>query len=196
MPARDPDPRELVDRDLDGSLDAVEGEALRARLGEDETLRRERGVLERLHQLLAAERVAARPGFAREVMAALPASAPWEQRRLQGWRSAVTSLAALLALAVGFLGLAGARLHPASPLLAAAQAVVDFAAAAALSGAGLAAASWRGAGMALAAALDLPATVVFGLGVLAVNALLLVLLRRPGWRRRPAAAAARGRRAK
>jgi hypothetical protein len=64
--------------------------------------------------------------------------------------------------------------------------VAEFAAAAALSGAGLLAASWRGVGMAVAAALDLPATVVFGVGVIAVNALLFALLRRSRGRRRAA----------
>jgi hypothetical protein len=48
--------------------------------------------------------------------------------------------------------------------------------------------------MAVAAALDLPATVVFGLGVVAINALLFALLRRTGWRRQAAAAAAARRR--
>ncbi|HEV8630858.1 MAG TPA: hypothetical protein VGV61_11110 [Thermoanaerobaculia bacterium] len=147
--------------------------------------------LARLDALLASDRVMARPGFARQVMAALPARAPWADRRVQGWRSSLLALAALVALALGFLGIGGARLAPASPALAAARAVADFGMAAALSGAGLLAASWRGVGMALGAALDLPAQVVFGLGVLAVNALLLVLLRRGGrsWRRRAVAAA-------
>jgi hypothetical protein len=184
------DPKLLVDLDQDGALPPAEREALRARLTEDEALRREEVQLSRLHELLGAGRVAARPGFAREVMAALPETAPWGERRLQGWRSAVLALAALVVLALGFLGIAGARLHPLSPALGAARAVADFAAAAALSGAGLLAASWRGVGMALGAALDLPATVVFGLGVVAVNALLLVLLRRSGWRRRAAVRAA------
>jgi hypothetical protein len=139
--------------------------------------------------LLASARVVARPGFAREVMAALPATAPWQGRRVQGWRSALLALAALVVLAIGFLGFGGSRLAPASPALAAARAVADFGAAAALSGAGLLAASWRGVGLALGNALDLPAQLVFALGVLAVNALLLVLLRRRGRRRRALVAA-------
>ncbi len=72
--------------------------------------------------------------------------------------------------------------------------MADFATSAALSGAGLLAASWRGVGMAVAAALDLPATVAFGIGVVAVNALLIALLRRPRRRRAALAAASRRRR--
>jgi len=197
MNTADPDSKQLVDLSVDDSLSAAEREALRARLAGDEGLRREERELALLHELLAGERIAARPGFAREVMAALPETAPWADRRLQGWRSALAALAALVTLALGFFGIAGVRLHPASPVLATAGTIAEFAAAAALSGAGLLTASWRGVGMALAAALDLPATVVFGIGVLAVNALLLVLLRRPGWRagwRRRAAAPAAVRR--
>ena len=69
----------------------------------------------------------------------------------------------------------------------------EKAAAALLSGAGLLSASWRGVGLALGEALDLPAQVVFGLGVLALNALLFLLLRRRGRRRATAAATARRR---
>jgi hypothetical protein len=188
----------LVDLAVDDSLSPSEREALRDRLAADEALRREQRELGRLHELLVAGRVAARPGFADEVMAALPETAPaWQtsaRRRLLGWRSAVGALAAMLALALGLLGLGGASLQPASPLVSAAQAVIDFGAAAALSGAGMMAASWRGVGMALQAALDLPALVVFGIGVVAVNALLLLLLRRSGRRRAAATAPARRRR--
>jgi hypothetical protein len=190
-----PDPKLLVDLALDVALTPTVREALRQGLATDEGLRVEERELALLHGLLASGRVTARPGFAREVMEGLPEVAPWAQRQPRGWRTALAALAALLLLAVGFFGVAGARLEPASPLVAAASTVAEFAAAAALSGAGLLAASWRGVGVALAAALDLPATVVFGLGVLAVNALLLALLRRRGWRRRAAVRAAARRRA-
>ena len=190
MSDRDPDSELLVDLAVDGALPPAEREALRHRLAADEGLSRQEHELTRLHELLASGRVAAEPGFAKAVMAGLPEIAPWAEGRARGWRTALVALAALLALAIGFFGLAGARLQPASPLAAAASTIVEFAAAAALSGAGLLAASWRGVGMALAAALDLPATVIFGFGVLAVNVLLLALLRRRGWRRRAAVRAA------
>jgi len=194
MATSDIDTKLLVDLAVDGSLTPREDEALRAHLAADETLQREERELGRLHRLLADGRLAARPGFAADVMAALPETAPWKQRRLLGWRSAVGVLAALLAVAVGLLGVGGTALQPASPLFGAARAVTDFAVAALLSGAGMLAASWRGVGLAVAAALDLPATVVFAIGVAAVNALLLVLLRRGARRRAESRATVRPRR--
>ncbi len=182
----------LVDMAVDDSLPQAERAALRERLAGDEALRREERDLGRLNELLAAGRIAARRGFTEDVMAALPETAPWARRPLLGWRTAVAALAAMVALAVGLLGVGGTRLQPASPLFAAARAVVDFAASAALSGAGMLAASWRGVGMAVQAALDLPATVVFGIGVVAINALLVMLLRR-NRRRRAVVRAAAGR---
>jgi hypothetical protein len=193
MDSADNDPRLLVDLAVDGGLAAADEEALRSRLAGDDALRREERELGRLHEVLAAGRVVARPGFSATVMAALPESAPWAERRLLGWRSVLGTLAAMLVLALGAFAVGGARgLDGAG--FAAARAVLDFAASAALSGAGLLAASWRGVGMAVAAALDLPATVVFGIGVVAVNALLIALLRRPRRRRAALTAAIRRRR--
>ena len=187
------DPKLLVDLGLDGALAPGESEALRGRIANDEVLQREERELGKLHEVLAAGRVVARPGFTEAVMAALPESAPWADRKLLGWRSVLGTLAAVLALALGAFGIAGAR-GVDGVGFAAARAVADFAVSTALSGAGLLAASWRGVGMAVAAALDLPATVVFGIGVIGVNALLIALLRRPRRRRAALAAAVRRRR--
>jgi hypothetical protein len=193
MDSADHDPTLLVDLSVDGALAPAEREALRARVADDGALRREERELQRLHEVLAAGRVTARPGFATAVMAALPESAPWADRRLLGWRSVLGTLAAVLALAVGTFAVAGAQ-GSGGAGFATARAVAAFATSAALSGAGLLAASWRGVGMAVAAALDLPATVAFGIGVVAVNALLIALLRRPRRRRAALAAAVRRRR--
>ena len=187
------DPKLLVDLGLDGALAPGESEALQGRIANDEALQREERELGKLHEVLAAGRVVARPGFTAAVMAALPESAPWADRKLLGWRSVLATLAAVLALALGAFGVAGAR-GADGVGFAAARAVADFAVSTALSGAGLLAASWRGVGMAVAAALDLPATVIFGIGVVAVNALLVALLRRPRRRRAALAAALRRRR--
>jgi len=187
------DPKLLVDLGLDGALAPGESETLRARIANDEGLRREERELGKLHEVLASGRVVARPGFTDAVMVALPESAPWADRKLLGWRSVLGTLAAVLALALGAFAIAGARGMDGVGF-AAARAVADFAMSAALSGAGLLAASWRGVGMAVAAALDLPATIVFGIGVVAVNALLIALLRRPRRRRAALAAAIRRRR--
>jgi hypothetical protein len=183
-----PDPPEMR---LDLALDGVEVAELPPldAVAADPALARERRRLERLHGELAAARVSARPGFAQAVMASLPPNPAWAQRRVGGLRGAVAALLALAAAATLLLGAGSARLGAAGAALGAARAVADFAVAATLSGAGLLAASWRGVGMALGAALDVPERVVFGLGVIGLNALLFLLLRRRSGRRRATAAA-------
>ena len=189
MPTRDPDP--ILGLDL--ALDGAEGETDLAAGDETPELARERRRLGRLHAELAAARVTARPGFARSVMAALPANPAWADRRVHGLKTAVAALLALAAAATVLLGIGSFRLGPAGAVLGAARAVADFAVAATLSGAGLLAASWRGLGLALGEALDVPERVVFGFGVVALNALLFLLLRRRARRRATAAATSRRR---
>jgi hypothetical protein len=189
MAIRDDDP-ELVDLALDGVLPAGEREAV---LAAAPTVERRR--LQRLHEELAHARVAARHGFREEVMASLP-PAPWASpaaARVPGVRVAVIALLLLGAVATLLLGVGSGRAVDTVPALGALRAVGEFAVAAALSGAGLLAASWRGVGIALGEALDLPAQVVFAIGVAAINGLLLLLLRRRGRRRSAVTAAARRR---
>ena len=188
MPIREPDPIELLDLALDGGEPAVSSPA-----SESPELERERRRLVRLHEELAAARVTARPGFAAAVMAALPAEPRWAAARVGGLRGAVAALLALAAVATLLLGLGSATRGPADAMFGAARAVADFAVAAALSGAGLLAASWRGLGIALGEVLDVPERIVFGLGVVALNALLFLLLRRRSRRRAPAVETARRR---
>jgi hypothetical protein len=199
MATRPTDP-ELLDLAVDGALSQSERAAVLA--AADGELAAERRSLERLADGLAAARVAARPGFAAEVMAALPADPAWARsagtqgagaRVARGWRVAVAALAVLALAASVLLGLGSESAGRSVPALGALAAVGEFAAAALLSGAGLLSASWRGIGLALGEALDLPAQVVFGLGVIALNALLFLLLRRRGRRRATAAATARRR---
>lgn len=185
MPTRDPDPLMSLDFALDGGEPSLPPAA-----GEPELLA-ERRRLERLHAGLAAARVTARPGFTAAVMAALPAHPAWAGRRVRGLRGAVAALLALAAAATLLLGIGSLRLGPAGAVFGAARAVADFAVAATLSGAGLLAASWRGVGLALGQALDVPERVVFGLGVIGLNALLFLLLRRRGRRRAAAEAVVR-----
>ena len=185
------DTREMLDLAVDGGLGAEERAALVARLAADAELQREERELVRLQEILAQGRVAARSGFAAEVMAGLPAEPAWAARPAGGWRAALATLAAMVTLTLSVLLLGGAALGEGSPAIAALRAVADFAQAAALSGSGLLSASWRGVGLAIAAALTLPGKIVFGVGIVALNALLLVLLRRP---RRTARATAVARR--
>ena len=195
MAIRETDPELLVDLAVDRALpEAERASALAAAQGE---LAAERRRLERLHEELGAARVTARAGFAAEVMAALPAEPAWARdgaaRVLGGWRAAVAALAALVVAATAFLGFGSRSVGEAVPALGALAAVGEFAAAAMLSGAGLLSASWRGVGMALGEALDLPAQGVFAFGVAGLNGLLLLLLRRRGRRRASATAPARRR---
>ena|SRR5687767_11643133 len=198
MATRPTDPELLVDLAVDGALtDEERAAAVAVGQGEPRELAAERRRLERLHAGLAAARVTARSGFAHEVMAVLPAEPAWARgagaRVVGGWRAAVAALAVLAIAASALLGLGSESVGRSVPALGALAAVGEFAAAALLSGAGLLSASWRGVGLALGEALDLPAQVVFGLGVLALNALLVLLLRRRGRRRATAAATVRRR---
>jgi hypothetical protein len=96
-------------------------------------------------------------------------------------------------VAIVLLGRGSAGVAEAVPALGALAAIGEFAAAAALSGAGLISASWRGIGFALGEALDLPAKVVFAVGVVGLNGVLLLLLRRRVRRRAATATPARRR---
>jgi hypothetical protein len=188
MATRDDDPLMTLDLALDGA-----GPEDAAGAPADPELALQGRRLERLHAGLQAARVQARPAFAATVMAALPATPAWAERRVGGYRGALAALAALAAAATLLFGLGSTRLGAAGAVLGAARAVGDFAVAATLSGAGLLAASWRGVGLALGAALDVPERVVFGLGVVGLNVLLFLLLRRRSRRRATAAAVARRR---
>jgi hypothetical protein len=65
-----------------------------------------------------------------------------------------------------------------SPMGGVIAALADFFVTTSLAGAGLLAASWQGLGMALGELLDGPGWIVFGAGVLALDLLLVQLLRR------------------
>jgi hypothetical protein len=118
-----------------------------------------------LDRLLAEIRVPVAEGFSRQVMSRLPAARPRRERAVvREW------------------ALAGA--------LAVAGSILDLAVATLAAGAGFLAASWRGLGQTVTAALDGSASALVALGLLtlAVNGLLLLLLRR-----RRAASTARSR---
>jgi hypothetical protein len=178
MSAREHDARMLLDLELEGALDEEGRRALAAAVTPE--LEQERRELEALRRLLAGARVSARPGFERRVMEALPPP-PWAVRGVRALALPAAVLVVFCGLAAFLLGLEGSRLEGGSAL-AAVGAVVDFALATTLSGAGLLSASWRGLGLAFGEGLGAGQLALFGAGVLASNLLLVMLLRR----RRPA----------
>lgn len=170
----DSDFRVLVDLDADGALDHDDRAALERRLESSPELRDERRSLARLNRLLADYRIPVQPGFSERVMSSLP-DAPWA-RGWKSWRASVAALAALAAIAMALV-MVGAPAAEGSPLVATLGALADFIVAAVLSGAGLLAASWRGVGHAVGDALGVPEQVVFGVGVVALNGFLFLMLR-------------------
>jgi anti-sigma factor RsiW len=179
-----------LDLEVDGELPAAEAAGLEAALAELPELASERRELARLHQDLAAGRIAVREGFSDEVMRRLPAAA-WEPVGRQRWSVAVVAASVLVVLSGLLLSLGGGA--PIASGVGVLGALGGFFRATALAGAGLLGASWRGLGLALQVALESsPGTIaLFGAGVVALNVLFLRLLRRG--RRRPALERAAGR---
>ena len=165
----------LLHRELDGDLDPDEARQLESLCRQDPAVAAERRELRDLDRLLVSDRIWAREGFQERVMAALPDHPSWEpvgdrSRWLFPAAAAFVLLSGSLLL---LLGSAGGETVPG--LLAS---VAEFFASTLLAGAGLLGASWRGMGMVLGEMLEGPGWIAFGLGVLALDVLLLVLLRR------------------
>jgi hypothetical protein len=128
-----------------------------------------------LDRLLAEIRVPVDAAFTRRVMSRLP-DAAWQRRRS---RSREWVIAAAL---VGLLGITAAVLVTGGDASApgVGTSIVELVVATVSAGAGFLAASWRGIGAAVDAALDgsISALLALGLMALAANGLLFVLLRR------------------
>jgi anti-sigma factor RsiW len=172
---------EWLDLDVDGALPASSREPFERALEAQPELAAERHRLERLHELLVADRIAVAPDFGERVMASLPV-APWQ-------RSVGASTWLLPAALVTLTGIAAALLLGSSwlaghPVLGLFVVLFDFLQATTLAGAGLLFASWRGIGFGLGEVFaGSPAALgVFGVAVLLLDLLVLSLLRR----RRPA----------
>lgn len=143
---------------------------------------RERAALARVSGLLAESRIAVRPDFRTAVMASLP-PAGWESRHPRTWTfplAACFLLATFAASAVVFfLGGSAQGAGGGSSLLGAAVAIGNLLQAAVLAGAGLLTATWKGFGLAIGEALSSPLRMIlFGAVVVALNLLLISLLRR------------------
>ncbi len=178
---------EELDLDLDagtdrdaaaGLLEPARRAALTAHVAGCAECQRESRDLREVHQLLSASVVRPREGFTGEVMRAL-VPAPWEARAAVVWRWPFAMLLALGGIAAVLLGGAAAELEPASGSFDAFVALARLLESAALAGAGLLGASWRGLGSGLAfwlAASKTHLALAGGL-VLALNLLFLRLLR-------------------
>lgn len=144
-----------LDLDLEGGKDGTkmltpaERAALQEHLAACADCRRERASLELLHSRLAASVVAPREGFTGEVMRAI-GPAPWEARALVVWRWPFAMLLVLGGGAAILLGGAAAQLEPRAGSFDAFMALARLLESAALAGAGLLGASWRGLGSGLA----------------------------------------------
>jgi predicted anti-sigma-YlaC factor YlaD len=176
--------QEWLNLDADGRLAPEERARLEQHLAGCEECRLEREELAAFQGLFERTAVPVRSDFADSVMAALP-HAGWEGRSPRTWQFPV-AVAAMLMLVAGFL-IAGASSSSVPSGLAALDAMGGMVRAAALAGAGLLGASWKGIGLIVEDVISSPVSLgAFGFLVLCLNLLLISLVRR----RKPAASAA------
>lgn len=174
--------REWLTLDADGMLDAKERALLDGHLASCADCRGEREENLALGALLQRSALPVRADFRESVMSALP-TAGWEARSPRAWRF-TAAVIVLLALAAALLAAGSA---PASSGLGTLAAVGGMLQAAAVAGAGLLGASWKGIGMVLDKVIASPVSLgAFGFLVLCLNLFLVSLIRR----KRPAAAEA------
>jgi hypothetical protein len=134
---------------ISGLLAPVDKAALEEHVSSCAECQRERENLLAVHRCLAASVVRPREGFTGEVMRAL-SPAPWEARAVVVWRWPFALLLALGGIAAVLLGGAAAKLDPSPGSFDAFVALARLLESAALAGAGLLGASWRGLGSGLA----------------------------------------------
>lgn len=169
---------ERIDEHAEGRLGDREAVELEAHLHVCAGCRAELAASRRLLARLEASRIEVRPGFAREVVEALE-PAPWEASAPRAWRLPFALLALLGVAAAALLGAGATSIAPQSGVAAAFLALADLMRAAFLAGGGVAAASWRGLGGAVAEWLGpaAPNWIAAAVLVLGVNYLLWRLLR-------------------
>ena len=176
--------REWLNLDADGSLAPGERARLHEHLAGCDECRREREELAAFQRLFERSALPVRSGFADSVMAALP-HAGWEGKSPRTWTFPLAA-AAMLMLVAGFV-VAGSTSGTAPSGLAALDALGGMLRAAALAGAGLLGASWKGIGLIVEDIISSPVSLgAFGFLVVCLNLLLVSLVRR----RRPSAAPA------
>jgi hypothetical protein len=184
---------EWLELELDGRL-APEQQALLAAHARDcAACGAARVAQARLGALLSATAVEVAPGFRDRVLAALPA-AGWESRHPRSWRLPLAAFAVLGGLGAALVGMSSAHLEGGS-VLGALLALGGLVRAAALAGAGLLGASWKGVGLGVRELFASPLNLgVFGVLVLCLDLLLVSMVRRRRAAGRLAAPAAAGRR--
>lgn len=174
---------EWMDLEVDGALGDGERARLRDLMASRPELAIERRALESLHTLFDEGRIAVRPGFQPQVMAALPRQPAWRRSESApsipawGW-----PLAAMLAFALGAAWLlAGSGALAGGALGGTALAMLDLASTSVLAGSGLLFATWRGVGLGLGELLgnSYLNLAVFALMVVCLDLLFFSMLRRP-----------------
>ena len=172
--------REWLNLDVDGELPPAQRAALDEHLATCPECRSERDELLAFESLLASNRVPVRSDFRDQVLASLPA-AGWESRAPRTWSFPAAVVILLAGIAAALLG--STRVSSSSSVLSTLSAVGGMLQATLQAGAGLLAASWKGAGMVFAETLSSPMSLgVFAFLVVCLNLLLISLVRR----RRPA----------
>jgi hypothetical protein len=167
-----------IDLAADGALGADQRRELDEHLAVCADCAREMADAVTVAERLAGARLAVRPGFAADVMAALE-PAPWEARSARSWRLPLALLVAIGGVAAALLGKGTAAFAPSGGAAGALYALADLFRASLVAGSGLAAASWRAVGDAAGSWLgDSPANWLAALVVaLGANYLLFRLLR-------------------
>ena len=175
--------REWLNLDADGRLAPEERARLTEHLASCEECRQEQEELIAFQRLFESSALPVKSGFADSVMSALP-HAGWEGRSPRTWQFPL-AVAAMLIVVAGFL-VTGSSAGAAPAGLAALDALGGMMRAAALAGAGLLGASWKGVGLIVEDIISSPVSLgAFGFLVLCLNLLLVSLVRR----RRPSATA-------
>ena len=173
--------REWLNLDADGVLDGGDRALLDEHLASCAECRHEREEIRALDRLLQRSALPVRADFRTSVMNALP-TAGWEARSPRAWRFTAAVIVLLGALAAALMAAGSA---PASSGLGTLVAVGGMLQAAAVAGAGLLGASWKGLGMVLDRMITSPVSLgAFGFLVLCLNLFLVSLIRR----KRPATA--------
>jgi len=176
--------QEWLNLDADGRLAPEERARLEQHLAGCEECRLEHEELAAFQSMFERTALPVRSDFADSVMAALP-HAGWEGKSPRTWQFPV-AVAAMLILVAGFL-IAGSPAAAVPSGFAALAALGGMMRAAALAGAGLLGASWKGIGLIVEEIISSPVSLgAFGFLVLCLNLLLFSLVRR----RKPAAAGA------